>query len=128
MFDHIGLEVSNLEKSKTFYSKILSELGFRLVADLKEYNFAGYGTDRPQFWIGEGSPKFEPDQVHVCFAAGNRTTVKAFYEAAIKAGARDNGKPGIRKEYHPNYYAAFVLDYDGYNIEACCHHSEADES
>jgi predicted lactoylglutathione lyase len=80
----------------------------------------GYGPDgHPQFWIGDGDVK--GDRVHVAFAAKSRAVVDAFYQAAIAAGGKDNGAPGIRAHYHPNYYGAFVLDPDGHNIEAVCH-------
>jgi catechol 2,3-dioxygenase-like lactoylglutathione lyase family enzyme len=121
MFDHIGIDVSDLERSKKFYSETLEALGYRLVLDLKEWKAAGFGKDRPQFWIGEGSPKSEDDEVHICFSAKNRKEVQAFHEAAISAGGRDHGKRGLRPHYHENYYGAFILDLDGYNIEACCH-------
>lgn len=121
MLDHIGIEVKDLEKSKKFYSTALTPLGIKLIADLVEYKAAGFGVDRPQFWLGQGANSTE---IHVCFSAKNRAEVRAFYEAAIKAGATDNGKPGLRPEYHANYYGAFVHDFDGYNIEACCHNPE----
>ena len=121
MFDHMGIDVRNLEKSKTFYNLALAPLGFKLVMDLPDYKSAGYGETRPMFWLGEGKPNAGDEAIHICFAAKSRAAVKAFYEAAILAGGRDNGKPGMRPEYHPNYYGAFVIDQDGYNIEACCH-------
>jgi catechol 2,3-dioxygenase-like lactoylglutathione lyase family enzyme len=80
---------------------------------------AGFGVPpKPDFWIGSGSPR---DSIHVAFRAANRALVDAFYKAAISAGGRDNGAPGLRPHYHPNYYGAFVLDPDGHNIEAVCH-------
>ena len=124
MFDHIGIAVRNLEASKAFYSKALAPLGISLVLDLREYHTAGFGKERPQFWIGSGLSENGEDEVHVCFAAKNRAEVRAFYEAALSAGAKDNGKPGLRPEYHEHYFGAFVFDLDGYNIEACCHRPE----
>jgi catechol 2,3-dioxygenase-like lactoylglutathione lyase family enzyme len=121
MFDHVGFEVRDLEKSIRFYEATLAPLGIRLLVNLKDWNAAGFGTDRPRFWLGAGAPKNDADEVHLCFAAKNRAEVRAFYDAAMKAGARDHGKPGPRPEYHENYYGAFVLDPDGHNIEACCH-------
>jgi catechol 2,3-dioxygenase-like lactoylglutathione lyase family enzyme len=121
MFDHIGIEVRDLERSKKFYSQALEPLGSRLVVDLIEWDAAGFGIERPQFWIGKGTPTAGDDEVHICFTAKNRKEVRAFFESAIQAGGRENGKPGLRPQYHPNYYGAFVLDPDGYNIEACCH-------
>jgi predicted lactoylglutathione lyase len=79
----------------------------------------GYGAEKPIFWINSGAAL--RDHVHVAFAAASRADVDAFYKAAMAAGGRDNGPPGIREDYHPNYYAAFVLDPDGHNIEAVCH-------
>ena len=124
MFDHIGIEVRDLKKSKSFYETALAPLGVKLLVFLEEWGAAGFGTDRPRFWIGGGKPTNGPDEVHICFAANDRAQVHAFYEAAIQAGARDNGKPGLRPEYHENYYGAFVLDPDGHGIEACCHQPE----
>lgn len=124
MFDHVGFEVRDLEKSKKFYENALAPLGVKLIADLKEWGAAGFGTDRPRFWLGSGKPSNGTDELHICFSAKNRAEVHAFYEAAIAAGAKDNGKPGLRTEYHEHYYGAFVLDFDGHNIEACCHHPE----
>ena len=124
MFDHIGLEIRDIEVSKKFYLSALAPLGITLVADLKEWNAAGFGKERPQFWLGTGKPTNGEDEVHICFQAKNRAEVQSFYDAAIKAGGKDNGKPGLRPEYHANYYGAFVLDPDGHNIEACCHTSE----
>src|ERR1700743_1361328 len=98
MFDHIGFEGKGLGASKAFYGKALAPLGIRLVADLAEWKSAGYGgaDHRPQFWLGEGPRSGGQDEVHVCFAAKSRADVRAFYEAAIQAGGRDNGKPGLR--------------------------------
>ncbi len=124
MFDHIGFNVQDLEKSKKFYTTVLATLGHSLLADLKEWKAAGWGTDRPRFWIGSGEKTNSDLGVHICFTAKNRAEVRAFYEAAIKAGGTDNGKPGIRAEYHEHYYGAFVLDFEGHNIEACCHNPE----
>lgn len=121
MFDHIGIEVRDFEKSKKFYSEALKPLGISLVKDLSQYGAAGYGVDRPKFWIGSGSPTHGADEVHVCFSARSRAEVRAFHEAALAAGARDHGAPGLRPIYHEHYYGAFVLDLDGNNIAACCH-------
>ena len=124
MFDHIGIDVTDLARSKEFYSKALAPLGHSLVMDLPEYGAAGFGTKRPQFWIGaDGSfgKNGTGDEIHVAFAARSRNEVDQFYAAAIAAGGRDNGKPGLRPEYHENYYGAFVLDPDGVNLEAVFH-------
>ena len=124
MFDHVGVDVRDLGKSKSFFEKALAPLGIKLLMFSEEWGAAGFGTDRPRFWIGKGSPSNGPDEVHVCFMAKNREEVRAFYDAAIKAGAKDHGAPGMRPQYHEHYYGAFVLDPDGNNIEACCHHPE----
>jgi catechol 2,3-dioxygenase-like lactoylglutathione lyase family enzyme len=116
MLDHVGLAVSDFAKSKSFFERALAPLGYKC---LMEYpGAAGFGSDRPDFWIGGGQ---KSNSTHVAFSADTRTVVDAFHKAAIAAGGRDNGKPGIRKEYHPAYYGAFVLDPDGNNIEVVCH-------
>jgi catechol 2,3-dioxygenase-like lactoylglutathione lyase family enzyme len=125
--DHIGINVKDYERAKSFYAKALEPLGMTLVMEYGKG--AGFGRDKkPDFWIGEGATSFQkPEQlasitpVHVCFVARSRREVDAFHAAAIAAGGRDNGKPGIRGEYHPNYYGAFVIDPDGHNVEACIH-------
>ena len=125
MLDHIGLSVSDLGKAKAFYLQALAPLGIELVMEVtKEQSgsdaFAGFGTfGRPFFWIGEGGP--QPKGIHVAFTAPNRGVVVAFHQAALAAGGQDNGGPGLRPHYHPNYFGAFVLDPDGNNIEAVCH-------
>ncbi|HEV8341734.1 MAG TPA: VOC family protein [Candidatus Binatia bacterium] len=121
VIDHIGLSVSNYERSKEFYSKALVPLEIELIMEFE--NVAGFGKDgKPEFWFGVHGVPLQP--MHVAFAAENRQQVREFYEAAIAAGGKDNGPPGIREIYHPNYYGAFVLDPDGHNIEAVCHHTE----
>ena len=125
MIDHIGFSVSDYERSKRFYSKALAPLGYKLVkevpAEKTEAGFAaaGYGPqENPIFWIaGEGRLE---RPLHVAFKVEDRDTVDSFHRAALAAGGRDNGAPGLRPNYHPNYYAAFVLDPDGHNIEAVC--------
>ncbi len=120
MIDHIGIQISDLAHSKAFYEKALAPLGY---AVLKTFDFAvGYGVEgKPDFWIGLPQRKGTPDRVHVAFRAKGRADVRAFYEAAIAAGGKDNGAPGVRPQYHEHYYGAFVLDPDGHNIEAVCH-------
>ena len=119
MLDHITIGVGDIERSKRFYDEALRPLEItRLYGDGE--GFAGYGV-RPKafFWIGlRETPQ---TGAHVAFAAKDRQTVERFYEAAIGAGGRDNGRPGLRRHYHPDYYGAFVLDPDGHNIEAVCH-------
>lgn len=121
MLDHIGIDVSDYEKSKAFYKKALAPLGYQLIMEIMSH--AGFGVDgKPDFWISQGKATTPP--VHVAFQSKNRATVGEFYDAAIKAGGKDNGPPGIRAHYHPNYYGAFVLDPDGHNIETVCHDPE----
>jgi len=128
MIDHTGVFVSNFETSKTFYQRALAPIGYTIIMEVSAAEtgvapFAGFGEPtKPDFWIGEGQANRPP--IHVAFRAASRALVDAFYEAAIAAGGRDNGKPGLRPHYHPNYYGAFVLDPDGHNIEAVCHDPE----
>jgi catechol 2,3-dioxygenase-like lactoylglutathione lyase family enzyme len=124
MFDHVGYAVTDLEKSRAFYAKALAPLGYTVQMEVTREMTGGeahlgFGIDRPSFWIGEGSKKVTG--VHVAFAAKDRATVDAFYDAALGAGGTDNGTPGVRPHYHENYYGAFVFDPDGNNIEAVCH-------
>src|SRR5262245_55114108 len=121
MFDHMGYEVTDLKRSTTFFEKVLATLGHTKLADYPDYGVVGFGTKRPQFWISQGKPHNQADEVHICFSAPSRKHVDAFYAAAMAAGAKDNGKPGLRPEYHEHYYGAFVFDFDGFNIEAACH-------
>jgi catechol 2,3-dioxygenase-like lactoylglutathione lyase family enzyme len=118
---HIGVTVSDFEKSKAFYIRALEPLGIRVLMEGRGWAGMGRG-DKPEFWFGPGVNNAGP--VHVAFAAENRERVRAFYAAAIAAGGRDNGPPGPRPLYHPGYYGAFVLDPDGHNIEAVCHRPE----
>jgi catechol 2,3-dioxygenase-like lactoylglutathione lyase family enzyme len=126
VIDHIGFSVSNYERAKALYAQALAPLGYTLImevpAEKTEAGFAsaGFGAGgKPDFWIaGEG--KLERP-VHIAIASKDRAGVDAFYRAALAAGGKDNGAPGLRPHYHPNYYAAFVLDPDGHNIEAVCH-------
>jgi len=121
MFDHLGFAVADFDKSRAFYLKALGPLGVGVVMEGDGY--CGLGRDRrPQFWIGRGDAS--PGRMHLAFTAKNRDEVRAFYEAAIKAGGKDNGPPGLRPNYHPNYYGAFVIDPNGHNIEAVCHAPE----
>ncbi len=121
MIDHTGIAVSNMRRSKAFYAAALAPLGYSILMEFEQ--FAGFGVaPKPDFWIGEGAPNVPP--IHVAFRADSRAQVDAFYKAAIAAGGRDNGAPGLREHYHPNYYGAFVLDPDGHNIEAVCHRED----
>ena len=118
MIDHTGVSVSNFTRSKAFYEQALAPLGYSLIMEFAK--FAGFGEPaKPDFWIGEGTPNVPA--IHVAFRAATRGAVEAFYKAAMAAGGRDNGAPGLRAQYHPNYYGAFVLDPDGHNVEAVCH-------
>ncbi|MFO1105394.1 MAG: VOC family protein [Amaricoccus sp.] len=124
MLDHIGLKVSDLARALAFYDRALAPLGLARVmsfggdADLPAG--AGYGRDgKPAFWISAGAPVSGP--LHVAFVAADRAAVDAFHAAALAAGGRDNGAPGLRPHYHPRYYAAFALDPDDNNIEAVTH-------
>ena len=128
MIDHIGFAVSDLDRSKAFYGAALKPLAITLqmevtVEQTGAYAHAGFGADgKPFFWIGGGPQAAGP--IHVAFTAGWRAAVDAFYRAALDAGGRDNGPPGLRPIYHPDYYGAFVLDPDGNNVEAVCHGPE----
>ncbi len=120
MLDHVGLDVSDYERSKAFYEKALAPLGLQLLMEPVP-GIGGFGTgQKPFFWIatGRGAPQHG---VHVAFAVDNRETVDSFHAAALEAGGRDNGEPGVREIYHPTYYGAYVLDPDRNNVEAVCH-------
>ena len=130
MLDHIEINVTDFARSKAFYRTALAPLGYDIRKELSKA--AGFGVSeghgksmdprRTEFWIAQGKPQ-EP-RVHVAFSASSRSVVDAFFQAALAAGGRDNGKPGLRPQYHADYYGAFILDPDGYNIEAVCHRSE----
>jgi len=120
MIDHAAVNVSDIDAAKSFYAKALEPLGISMAMDMPE--FAGYASDKG-FHFGV----FQRDPVggaHVAFAAENRAKVHEFYEAALAAGGKDNGSPGLRAHYHENYYGAWVHDADGNNIEAVCHTPE----
>lgn len=117
MLDHFTLTVRNLATSRAFYEKALAPLGYKLTSDYE--NFLGFGDTRPYFWLKQGPTPTTP--MHIAFKANSRGDVDAFYEAALAAGAKDDGKPGPRPHYHQNYYGGFVIDPDGHPIEAVCH-------
>ena len=125
MIDHTGVIVRDFGTSKEFYARALAPLGYALLMEFPaavtgHTDVAGFGEpQRPDFWISQGSPNMPP--LHIAFQVSRRALVDAFYHAALAAGGRDNGAPGLRPQYHPNYYGAFVLDPDGHNIEAVCH-------
>jgi catechol 2,3-dioxygenase-like lactoylglutathione lyase family enzyme len=117
MIDHIGIEVTDIDRSVAFYERALAPLGYKLV--MRSERFAGFGIGGDaDFWIGAGKPD---RAIHVAFRADKRSVVTAFYQAAIAAGGVDNGPPGPRPVYHEHYYGAFVRDPDGHNVEAVCH-------
>lgn len=124
MLDHIGVKVSDFTRSRAFYVKALAPLNYELLMEFPASvtggtDVAGFGEKpKPDFWISPGPPQVS---VHVAFRVKTRAMVDAFHQAALAAGGRDNGGPGLRKHYHPHYYGAFVLDPDGHNIEAVCH-------
>lgn len=126
MLDHLGLPVSDYARSKAFYTRALAPLGAELVLEVSaettgDRAHAGFGRDgHPVLWIGQ-APVVCP--MHLALTAGSRAAVDAFHRAALAAGGRDHGAPGLRPHYHPDYYAAFVLDPDGHNLEAVCHHA-----
>ena len=129
MIDHVSIGVGDMARSRSFYDAALAPLGYRRLFDLVDTS--GYGRDEPHplkeqalpFWIGH-APGGAALNGHVCFKAPNRAAVKAFHKAALAAGGRDNGAPGLRAHYHASYYAAFVVDPDGNRIEAVRHEAE----
>jgi catechol 2,3-dioxygenase-like lactoylglutathione lyase family enzyme len=121
LIDHIGLAVSDYDDAKRFFLSALAPLGIELVIEVAGWAGLGKG-DKAEFWFGPHDQAQRP--MHIAFAAENRDQVRAFYAAAIAAGGSDNGPPGIREIYHPNYFGAFVLGPDGHNVEAVCHKPE----
>jgi catechol 2,3-dioxygenase-like lactoylglutathione lyase family enzyme len=120
MLDHVGFSVSDYDRSKAFYEKALAPLGLTLLMEPVP-EVGGFGEDqKPFFWIGTRDPASQ-SELHVAFTADDRAAVDAFHAAALEAGGTDNGAPGVREIYHPNYYGAYVRDPDGNNIEAVCH-------
>jgi catechol 2,3-dioxygenase-like lactoylglutathione lyase family enzyme len=124
MLDHVGVEVSDLERSQEFYERALEPLGIRKLMG-PMYGAVGFGSEtehgpKPYFWIA-ARDRPPVSGAHIAFGARDTATVDAFYEAALAAGGTDNGPPGPRPIYHPGYYGAFVLDPDGNNVEAVCH-------
>jgi catechol 2,3-dioxygenase-like lactoylglutathione lyase family enzyme len=117
--DHVGLDVTDYEVSKAFYQRALEPLGLRLMMEPVP-EVGGFGDDFPFFWIGKRD-RGPQTGVHVAFRVEKRELVEAFHAAALAAGGTDNGGPGVREIYHPDYYGAFVLDPDGNNVEAVCH-------
>jgi catechol 2,3-dioxygenase-like lactoylglutathione lyase family enzyme len=126
MLDHVSLGVADLARSQAFYDRALQPLGLRRLHDFD--GASGYGDTTAVFWIGTpidaGRRVAAGGGTHVAFAAPSRSAVDAFHRAALAAGGRDDGAPGLRPIYHENYYGAFVLDPDGHKVEACCHKPE----
>lgn len=129
MLDHVGFAVADAERSRRFYQQALSPLGITLIMSVTPDQTEaggtahGFGSEgKPYFWIGDNERVGEG--THIAFTAESRAKVDEFYQAALAAGGRDNGAPGLRPQYHPNYYGAFVFDPDGANIEAVCHRPE----
>ena len=130
MLDHIGFSVRNLKQSREFYEKALLPLAIKVLMEVTpemtggDSLHCGFGShNKPSFWIssaGEICPS-----IHIAFTASSRTEVDAFYHVALTAGGKDNGAPGLRTIYHPNYYGAFIIDMDGHNIEAVCHSAKS---
>jgi catechol 2,3-dioxygenase-like lactoylglutathione lyase family enzyme len=122
MIDHIGISVSDLDRSVAFYTKALAPLGYVMIARFDTptgASVAGFGIGgKPDFWIAKGEVK---QHTHVAFRASGRQQVREFFTAAMSAGGKDNGQPGVRPHYHEHYYGGFVHDPDGHNVEACCH-------
>jgi len=124
VIDHLGLDVGDYRRSRDFYAAALAPLGYAMRQELPAEpagapDRAGFGATHAVFWIAGDGAVERP--LHFAFAAANRGQVDAFYRAALGAGGRGNGAPGLRPHYHPHYYAAFVFDPDGHNIEAVCH-------
>ena len=128
MIDHTGVGVTDMAHSKRFYNATLAAIGYQLLAEFPAamtgtVDVAGYGEPpKPDFWLDAGGPNKPP--IHIAFRVASRQIVRDFYTAALAAGGRDNGAPGLRPHYHPDYYGAFVLDPDGHNVEAVCHTPE----
>jgi catechol 2,3-dioxygenase-like lactoylglutathione lyase family enzyme len=121
VFDHIGFNVTNFLATKEFLIKALKPLGIGLTSEGEGWAMIGREGEG-NFWFGSfGS---SPGPIHIAFAAKSREEVRKFYSCAIEAGGKDNGAPGLRPQYHPNYYGAFIIGPDGHNIEAVCHFPE----
>jgi len=121
MFDHIGFGVTDLDASKQFFLEALEPIGVRVVME-GPYGVGLGQNSKPSLWFHEATDK--PGPIHLAFAAENREQVDAFYRAAMAAGGKDNGTPGVRSQYHEHYYGAFVISPDGHNVEVVCHRPE----
>ena len=121
MIAHISIGARDIARARRFYDAALKPLGYSCLSSGNDS--LGYGATEPAFWVNAAAHPVPPDDrsgLHICFAAPSRATVDAFHKAALKSGGKDNGKPGLRPDYGPNYYAAFAVDPDGYRIEAWC--------
>lgn len=120
MIDHVGIDVSDIDAAKAFYEKALAPLGYEKLREFPEA--VGFGEQgKPDFWVAK---RGKPGTSHVAIASPDRASVDAFHAAALAAGGRDNGAPGLRQQYHATYYGAYVLDPEGNNVEAVCHRPE----
>ena len=122
VFDHVGFNVTDFPAAKRFFIRALEPLGFGVTKEAEGWAMLGKQGEG-QLWIGSFGNS--PGPIHVAFAAKTREQVRQFYAAALAAGGKDNGPPGLREHYHPNYYGAFVIGPDGHNVEAVCHRTEA---
>lgn len=121
MIDHVSIGVRDIARTKRFYDAALAPLGYKCLSESE--GSLGYGRESVRLWIGAAErpvPADEKSGLHFCFAAPTRKSVDAFHAAALKSGGRDNGRPGLRADYGDNYYAGFVVDPDGYRLEAYC--------
>ncbi|MCK6443925.1 VOC family protein [Elstera cyanobacteriorum] len=138
MMDHVSIGVSDYAAARRFYDTVLAALGLKALMAFPDQKVAGYGAPgapAPFFWIGDahqpdtqgqGRPLGSGPGLHLCFRAPSRAAVDSFYDTALRMGADDNGAPGLRPHYHANYYGAFVVDPDGWRLEAVCHSPETD--
>ncbi|MFT3967798.1 MAG: VOC family protein [Sphingobium sp.] len=128
MIDHLGIGASDFAASRRFYDAALAPLGMAVIVEIMAersggYQGVGYGRDgKAGFWLGNDGPR--GTGIHIAFAAADREAVDAFHRAAMAHGGRDNGAPGLRPHYDPDYYGAFILDPDGVNVEAVCRKPE----
>lgn len=126
MFDHVSVGVDDVEKARLFYDAAMAALGMKPIFELGDFAVA-YGAEHPEFWVQKPEnqkPANAGNGTHVCFRAESRKAVDAFYAAGMENGGEDAGAPGLRAEYHPNYYGAFIRDTLGNKIEAVCHDPE----
>lgn len=122
--DHVGFAVTDYDRSRAFYDAALGAIGIKPVSDFEHdgTRYVGYGVEHGFFWVQSGGR--QKGATHIAFTAKSRAEVKAFHSIALANGGRDNGGPGLRPHYHKSYFAAFVFDPDGNNIEAVCHTPE----